>query len=279
MFIRTILVISYTLSCLCLLVPPWRFFHLNKDYFNKQKGIYSKQAINDLIPEPYQLRQWFDHAECEPETYPVFVKPEWGQNSKGVQRVDSLDELKAVRRKFLASSERLPLLVQESAKGLVEFEVFVLANAKTTDDYACLSITQVVNTAANPLPVNGIHNKDTSYLDISDDFSSAQRHQLWLLLVQVGHFNVCRFGIKADSKADMLAGHFNIIEINLLLPMPMVLLTTNRSLKEKIDLAIHLSWKMALLTRSEVQYNWLRRRSHQPLMPTTIAITTKQGER
>jgi hypothetical protein len=273
MFIRTILVASYILSCLCLLVPPWRFFYLNRGYFNKQKGIYSKQAINDLIPAVYQLRQWFDHTNCEPKSYPVFVKPEWGQNSKGVQRVDTLDELKAVRRKYLASSERRPLLVQESAQGTTEFEVFVLANPKSANDYGYLSVTEVVNTTHNPLPVNGIHNPDTSYLDISGDFSPTQLCQLWLLLAEVGHFKVCRFGIKADSKAELLAGRFSIIEINLLLPMPMVLLTTNRSLKSKIGLAIYLSFKMAILTLGDGQYHWLRPRSHGPLMPSTTKHT------
>ena len=262
------------LSCFCLLVPPWRFFHLNKNYFNKQKGIYSKQAINNLIPEAYQLSQWFDHADCEPKHYPVFVKPEWGQNSQGVQRVNTLDELKTVRRKFLTSSEPRPLLVQESAQGVTEFEVFILAKPKSADDYACLSVTQVVNTTQNTLPVNGIHNPDTSYLDISDEFSPAQLGQLWSFLSPIGHFKICRFGIKADSKAKLLTGHFKIIEINLLLPMPMVLLTTNRSLRTKIGLAIGLSWKMALLTQSEGQYNWLRTKHYRSLMPSN----TKQGE-
>jgi hypothetical protein len=275
MFIRTILVASYILSCFCLLVPPWRFFYLNKNYFNKQKGIYSKQAINNLIPEAYQLNQWFDHADCEPKHYPVFVKPEWGQNSQGVQRVNTLDELKTVRRKFLTSSEPRPLLVQESAQGVTEFEVFMLANPKSADHYACLSVIQVVNTTQNPLPVNGIHNPDTSYLDISGEFSPAQLRQLWSFLSPIGHFKICRFGIKADSKDKLLTGQFKIIEINLLLPMPMVLLTTNRSLKTKIGLAIRLTWKMALLTQGEGQYNWLRTKLDRSLIPSN----TKQGER
>lgn len=274
MFIRTILLASYLLSCLCLLALPWRFFGLNKHYFNKQKGIYSKQFINDLIPAAYQLRQWFDHVDCEPENYPVFVKPEWGQNSKGVQRVDNLAQLKSVRRKFCASMQKYRLLVQESAQEAIEFEVFALANSKSSDEYGYLSITQVVNAAQTLLPVNGIHNPHTSYLDISDQFSKDELRQLWLLLRPIGNFNICRFGIKADSKLNILAGHFSIIEINLLLPMPMALLSSNRSFKAKIALAISLTWKMALLTRKERQVNWLRARSHRSLSRSI----TKQGE-
>jgi len=268
MLIRTILVVSYILSCLFLLAAPWRFFQLNKHYFNKHKGIYSKQVINDLIPEAYRLSQWFDDACLEPSNYPVFVKPEWGQNSKGVQRVDNLDQLKAVRRKFCVSAQKYPLLVQESAKGAIEFEVFMLASSKSKDDYACLSITQVFNSTKNPLPINGIHNPNTSYLDISDQFSSDELHQLWLLLKPIGNFNICRFGIKSDSKAHLLSGDFSIIEINLLLPMPMVLLSSNRSLKTKIGLALMLTWKMALLTRTQSQIHHLRAGSHQSLSPS-----------
>ncbi|MCO4837285.1 MAG: hypothetical protein KC426_04215 [Oceanospirillaceae bacterium] len=272
MFIRTILVVSYLLSCLILVRAPWRFYKLNEHYFNKEKGIYSKQAINDLIPQEYRLHQRFDHADFEPKTFPVFVKPEWGQNSKGVQRVDSLAQLDAVRKDYYSSNPKYPLLVQESAQGVIEFEVFVLASSSSQGAYGYLSITQVVNAGQNTIPVNGIHNPHTSYVEITEQFSTTELQQLWSLLKPIGEFNISRFGIKSNSKAHLLKGIFNIIEINLLLPMPMVLLSSNTSLKAKMGLAINLTWKMALLTKAKPQVNGLA--SNSPLLSTSISKQT-----
>jgi D-alanine-D-alanine ligase-like ATP-grasp enzyme len=248
MFIRSVLVIFYVLFCVRLITPPWWFFKLNRRYYDHAKGIYSKQSINDLIPARFRLNQWFEALGSEPTAYPVFVKPEWGQNSKGVVRINNLGQLQAMRATVFVAQGR-PLLVQEAATGAIEYEVFAIANAHNASEYACLSITQVVNEQQTELPINGIHNPNTSYLDITYQFSPDELKALWVMLLEVGQFRVCRFGIKAHNRIQLLAGEFKIIEINLLLPMPMVLLTSNTTLIKKIHLALSYAWRMALATQ------------------------------
>ena len=77
---------------------PWNFFQLNSDYFNGEKNIFSKLELNQYIPFRWRLRQVVDDGEIVPE-FPVFVKPEWGQNSHGVSSVKTLDELCSIRLK------------------------------------------------------------------------------------------------------------------------------------------------------------------------------------
>jgi D-alanine-D-alanine ligase-like ATP-grasp enzyme len=227
---------------------PWRYFQLNAGYFNKGKGIYSKQDINDLVPREWRLEQWLDSAERQPESYPVFEKPEWGQNSKGIKRADSSDELKTLR------SQRTPgksqYLIQEAAQGKIEFEIFIIPSDSAPDRYAMLSVTQVINHSGENFPINGIYNKQTEYQDVTPQLSKGNSEALWEQLKTIGHFRISRFGVRADSLEELIDGKFKVIEINLFLPMPLVLLTKNTSVMKKISLATQCTSLLAKITRT-----------------------------
>lgn len=248
MMIRILLVTSYIVSCIRLGVMPWRYFQLNAHYFNKSKGIYSKQDINDLIPVQWRLNQQIDNYDFQPDTYPVFVKPEWGQNSKGIQRADSFQELENIR----AQRHRAPIhyLVQDAAKGKIEFEIFVIPCATSPDRYAMLSVTQVINHSSDPFPINGIYNRQTEYSDITPQLNSENIETLWGYLKTVGGFRISRFGVRADSIESLVAGDFKVIEINLFVPMPLVLLSNNTSITRKLNLAIQCTWFLARITKT-----------------------------
>ena len=242
MMIRILLVTSYIVSCLRLRVMPWHYFQLNAGYFNKGKGIYSKQDINDLIPQEWRLEQWLDSGERQPESYPVFEKPEWGQNSKGIKRADSI------------RSQRTPgqsqYLIQEAAQGKIEFEIFIIPSDAAPERYAMLSVTQVINHSNDNFPINGIYNKQTEYQDVTEQLGIEQTKALWGHLKTVGHFRISRFGVRADSLDELIDGKFKVIEINLFLPMPLVLLTKNTSMMKKISLAIQCTSLLAKITRT-----------------------------
>ncbi|MEH6576429.1 MAG: hypothetical protein V7731_05065 [Amphritea sp.] len=229
---------------------PWRYFQLNADYFNKSKGIYSKQDINELIPEQWRLFQWVDSSDRQPTSYPVFVKPEWGQNSKGIQRADNATELCEIRSQCDDNAARIPYLIQEAAAGKIEFEIFAIPSDKTADRHAMLSVTQVVNHEDDEYPINGIYNKHTEYLDITHQLSSDDIETLWGYLKSVGRFRISRFGVRADSLKSLLSGDFKVIEINLFLPMPLVLLTKNTAMVRKINLALQCTWLLAKVTKT-----------------------------
>jgi len=232
-----------------LRAKPWRYFQLNADYFNKKKGLYSKQDINDLIPEQWQLPQWIDRPDVTPDAYPVFIKPEWGQNSKGILRADNAAELNEIRAQRDDTSH-VQYLVQEAATGKIEYEIFAIPCDSSADRYAMLSVTQVVNHGQDDYPINGIYNKQTEYVDITAQLNKDNLDQLWGYLKAVGRFRISRFGVRADSVEKLLQGDFKVIEINLFLPMPLVLLTSNTGTRDRFKAALKCTWLLAKITKT-----------------------------
>lgn len=246
MFIRIAQVYLYIVFCTFLRVGPWRYFQLNARYFNHNKGIFSKLDIDQLIPPQWRLPQWVDHSGITPENFPVFLKPEWGQNSKGIQRADNVSEFQQLR--LLKPNSKVQYLVQQGAKQSIEFEVFIIP-AACQNSAPSISITRVCNQSDELYPINGIYNSATHYQDISSQLSDAQKQILYKQLRTVGQFNIARFGIRANSIGDLLNADFSIIEINLFFPMPLILLCNNVSLLDKWRFIIKNMWLLARVTK------------------------------
>jgi D-alanine-D-alanine ligase-like ATP-grasp enzyme len=236
---------------------PWRYFQLNADYFNKAKGLYSKQDINNLIPEKWRLSQWIDKPATEAKdslnitakSYPLFVKPEWGQNSQGILRADNAEELASIRAQR-DTNQPMQYLIQEAAKGKIEFEIFAIPCDQSADRHSMLSVTQVINHSPDDYPINGIYNQQTEYMDITPTLSQEQLDQLWGYVKAIGRFRISRVGVRADSVEQLIAGDFKVIEINLFLPMPLVLLTSNTSTRNKYKTALRCTWLLAKNTKT-----------------------------
>ncbi|KGJ89651.1 hypothetical protein ND2E_3842 [Colwellia psychrerythraea] len=247
MIIRILLVLSYVVSCIRLCVKPWYYFRLNAPYFNESKGLFSKLDIDRLIPRQWRLEQWVDDGTREPSEYPVFVKPEWGQNSRGISRADNLMQLQQFRRQRKLSKMRY--LVQEAAKGAIEFEIFTIANHQDLSKHAVLSVTQVNNTSSDKFPINGIYNKKTQYQDITPTLSIEQREKISQYASEIGQFKISRLGVRADSIAALVAGQFEVIEINLFVPMPLVLLCQQRSSIDNVRFIFNAMYSLANVTK------------------------------
>ena len=93
MLIRILLVLSYIAWCFRFRIGPWKYFQLNANYFNEDLDLFSKLDMDALIPSQWRLPQFADQAGLFPESYPVFIKPEWGQNSQGIVRADNEQQL------------------------------------------------------------------------------------------------------------------------------------------------------------------------------------------
>ncbi len=223
--IRIMLLLRYLYACLRHRVVPWNFFQLNSNYFNEAKGIFSKLEMDKHIPDQWRLPQYYFDREMVPESYPVFIKPEWGQNSIGIVRINSRSEYLAFNHPV--GQKTMPYIVQQTASGRIEFEIYYLRSPESPDDFAVLSITQVVNTSGVQHPINSIYNPNTVYLEITSIFSAQELQDIWNYLKAIGNFRMARVCLKADSKEDLLQGIFQIVEINLFLPMPLVLLAKN----------------------------------------------------
>ena len=129
MIIRGLLILHYLAFCFRFLTIPWRYFQLNARYFNNQKKIFSKQDLDAITPEEWRLNQYIDRKDLLPTRYPVFAKPEWGQNSTGVSCIRNYAELEALRAS--PSYQAQNYLIQEAATGNIEFEVFVVKHPLT----------------------------------------------------------------------------------------------------------------------------------------------------
>lgn len=247
MLIRCLLVLHYLLFCCRFLTIPWRYFQLNARYFNKDKKIFSKQDLDAITPPAWRLAQYIDSPASQPSSYPVFAKPEWGQNSAGVICIHNAQQLAALRAS--PDYQNQAYLLQEAATGKIEFEVFIVKSPQSDNDFAVMSITQVVNASNARFPVNGIYNTDTSYEDITAQLSLKDQQGLWLELRKMGDFNIARFSLKADSLADLLKTRFKLVEVNLYVPMPLSLLSHNLTRLQKYKLLYNTTHCLAQLAQ------------------------------
>lgn len=204
---------------------PGDFFQINADYFNAEKGIFSKLDIDQYIPQQWRLVQTALDESTHPDSFPVFIKPEWGQNSIGISRADDLESFNALKSEAL--QRPYDHLVQEAASGAKEYEIFYLRDAHNLNDFAVLSITQAKNRSNEKYPINSIESDQTWYTDISDELSANDKTRLWEYIGSIGMFKIARVCCRTDSIQGLLDGHFQIVEINLFVPMPLYLESDN----------------------------------------------------
>lgn len=247
MLIRGLLILHYMVFCLRFLTIPWRYFQLNARYFNNQKKIFSKQDLDALTPAEWRLKQYIDKPELAPTRYPVFAKPEWGQNSTGVHCIHNYTELAALRASPGYHVQNY--LIQEAAIGTIEFEVFVVKHPLQVGQFAVMSITQVINNSTDKFPVNGIYNNDTRYQDITHQLTPTEQQQLWQELSRMGDFTLARYSLKADSLAALLQRQFKLVEVNLYVPMPLSLLSHNLTRLQKYQLLYKTTHSLAQLAQ------------------------------
>ncbi len=184
-----------------------------------------------MIPLEWRLKQDLLTATSRTENFPVFFKPEWGQNSHGIYRVDNTESFLKLK-KALASS-KIPYLLQEAARESREFEIFYIRDTFQPDRHKTLTVTEVINKGSEKFPINGVLNSDSAYIDKTSAFTKNQLQRIWRLIDRLGNFWISRIGVKSNSEQKLLQGNFHIVEINLFTPMPLNLLDTAISFKKK----------------------------------------------
>ena len=227
----TRLIAYYILWTIRLGISPWRYFQLNAQYFNTQKKIFSKLEIDQHIPSKWRLPQAYLDINNPPIQYPVFLKPEWGQNSYGIQVVYCQTEyLKACKA---LKNKKVPYIAQALAKGNQEYEIFYIQHPDNDQDCITLTITEVVN-AKEQYPINAIYNKHTHYRECTEQFDTKALQTIKAHLALFPCFAIARLALKTDNQASLIAGNFSVIEINLFTPMPLNLLDIKHSKQHKI---------------------------------------------
>lgn len=230
MHITIILVITYIACCARVATAPWRYWQLNSRYFSTEQGVFSKLSTDLLIPPRWRLAQNVDSDSLKPEGFPVFLKPEWGQNAHGIYRADDQSQLLTLRSQLAGEPQRY--LLQEAAPGQREFELFSIDSDQSDDEHDVFTITEAINDSEN-FPINSKYNRFTRYADVTAQFSLEQQQQVASYLSEIGQFRISRMSVRADSNEDLIAGNFRVIEINLFLPMPINLLDENHTWTHK----------------------------------------------
>jgi len=241
-----LLVTFYIVICLRLRTDPRNYFQLNARYFCADKGIFSKIKIDQLIPEKWKLKQSRLVDDFQPTRYPIFVKPEWGQNSMGITRADNANQLHEISLRLNGSATRY--IAQESAPEKREFELYFVFTDPAREKAALVTVTEVIN-QTHEYPINGIFNEDTYYHDITDQFSSAQLQCLVKHNLEIGRFGHSRLSVRANSMQELVAGEFHVIELNLYIPMPINVLDRNYSLKRRLTFLCRAAYALAKATR------------------------------
>ena len=247
MHIRLLLIFSLIFYCVKIRANPARYFQLNAPYFNRSKGIFSKLDIDRLIPQRWRLKQSADNGLVKDFTYPVFVKPEWGQNAYGIRRADSQQELCDIRRQVADS--KMPRIIQEAAREAREFEVFYILSAADETKAAVLTVSEALNVDKKLFPINSINNANTFYRELTDSLSQQQLDAIWAHMRSFGRFGISRVGLRADSIDDMVNGDFHVIEINLFVPMPINLLDPGKTLKQQVAAVLNTTWHLAQIVK------------------------------
>jgi len=207
MNITALMVLTYIAYCFRIGTLPWRYFQLNARYFSREHGIFSKLVLDQLTPERWRLPQHIDGPDLQPDSFPVFLKPEWGQNARGIHRADNLEQLNLLRRKLASEPQRY--LLQEAAPGSCEFEIFGIDIDRDDETHDVLTVTEAVN-SSEAFPINSKFNQQTRYVEITDEFSAEEHSIMSGYLSTLGKFGISRLSQGAWSfKLDAFASWLN----------------------------------------------------------------------
>lgn len=245
--ISSLIVCLYILCCLRLRTAPWKYFQINARHFSSDKGIFSKINIDGMIPDKWKLQQERLGEDLVPARFPIFIKPEWGQNAQGITRADSETEFNSIRHSLNGSATRY--IAQESAPERREFEIYTIFPTRDRSRCALITITESIN-QTHAYPINSINNEDTFYHDITDDFSAAELEKIGSYKKEIGQFGHSRLCVRANSLEDLVNGQFHVIELNLFIPMPINLLDNNYTLSRRLRFIGRCSWELARATQS-----------------------------
>ena len=250
MHITIIIILTYIACCFRVGAAPWKFFQLNARYFSKDQGIFSKLSIDALIPERWRLFQIPDDGIVAPQRYPVFLKPEWGQNAHGIHRANNFQELQSIRQSLQQQkSGEQKYILQEGAPGTREFEIFSIDVSKQDGLHDVVTVTEAVNDTET-FPINSKYNSNTRYIDITNQFSKNDISMLAQYLDNVGQFAISRMSVRADTLDELIAGQFHVIEVNLFLPMPINLMDANYSWSTRLNFIGRAMMSLALATKA-----------------------------
>ena len=245
--LSVLIIATYIICCLRLRAGLWNYIQINSRHFCRQRGIFSKIALDQMIPLKWRLHQQRLADDYIPATFPVFLKPEWGQNSVGIERADNEHQFRSISRRV--RSGPVQYLLQHAAPEAREFEIFTTYTGENSEHPDYLSVTETVNDT-HKYPINGINNDDCRYRDITDMLTPSELTKISGYVREIGHFGQSRLSVRADTIEQLIAGDFHVIEINLFTPMPIHLMDAKHSVVNKLRSVLSISGSLARVTQA-----------------------------
>lgn len=243
----------YLLNCVRFGVIPWRYFYMNEHAFSVEKKLFSKIEIERSIPKKWLLKSFVLDFEKQRTdqlvqhilrhfSFPVFLKPEWGQQSYGVVRIDTAKQLKTMLRKIKVSG--IVYFCQQAAPQKTEYDLFFVRNSADPKTSSVFTVTVLEHQEHHPYPVHSVRNKKSIYRDITRKFSSTELKVLQKMMMSLAKLNFARVAVRANSEQDLVKGNFSVIEINMFNPMPINLYDQSITRKEKLAFMDHCSQEL-----------------------------------
>ncbi len=220
-----------------------------------------------MIPAKWRLHQQRLDDAYMPASFPVFLKPEWGQNSVGIERADNEHQFRMLSRQM--QNGPVQYLVQHAAPEAREFEIFTTFTGEASEHPDYLTVTETVN-GTHKYPINGINNQDSKYCDITNTLTPSELTKISGYVREIGHFGQSRLSVRADTIEQLINGDFHVIEINLFTPMPIHLMDDKHSVFNKIRSALTVSGSLARVTRDM---------GHKPNAPAVFIRMTLYGRK
>lgn len=238
--LRVKIFIYFIWYCCTLGKNPWNFFQIHKNFFNEEKGIFSKFDITQRIPSKWRLKEirldrqkstknWKENISKNFKS-PVFLKPEWGQNSHWIHRVDIVENTDYLLEEI--KELEVPYICQEWALGEKEFEIYYIRSNTNPEKCSIFSVTETVNTTPEKYHIEWIHN-GSIYRDMTHKLSEKQKQDIQKIVLQMWDYHMARIGVKSDSLQSLTSEDFKVFEINIFLPLLLALMdeTLNTDIK------------------------------------------------
>jgi len=279
-YLRIYTIFTYLSLSLKNKISPLRFLSINKEHISFEKGNYSKHKINKSIPAKFLLKsilisldQTLDVNVTDLEkkfAYPFIIKPDWGESSLGVWKINNTKELK--KRLFQILKRKIQYMAQEYCKYEKEYDILYIASNKNPQKKKILDITRI-----DPPIVKGdgksnirqlilqqfkeyqeylFHiNKDrldkipkkrknvrltdinsklygSKYSDLKKNLSKSE-DKIIKNLNEIGKFRLAKVTVKANDESELINGELKVIEINILYPLMNSILGTNLTHKQR----------------------------------------------
>jgi hypothetical protein len=206
--------------------------NLNYKHLQIKKGIYSKHKLNQLIPKKNKLiSQKLSEFQTKPKIkYPIILKPDWGESSLSIFKINSNKELKEIIKQKEIRIDNY--FIQEFDNSNIEYDIIFIKNIKTNQ----LEISEITTVSTkNKDKITGINN-NSIYKTISNKFTPLELNQILQNLSWLKNkFNIGKITLKANSHQDLILNLSKVIEINILFPLPNSI-HTNSSITHKKQL-------------------------------------------